>query len=220
MTTAPTASGIAPGLAVIQYALRAPTIEMQERVWTVLDRNADHVAAMTHCTVRKDWVTKTRPGLPNHAIAQATFDVFAALGAPRYCEEAVAFANALRVACGAGTLPATAVAASTSRSGSNNARHNATASSTPGSTSRITFRAMAPQGQRFEPASGAGGGPVRHTIPRRSVAAVSDPVSRFPPGRAARGPQWFGNSPHARAAAHWPPRRASAPRASGMGNVL
>jgi aminobenzoyl-glutamate utilization protein B len=74
---------------------------MQERVWTVLDRNADHVAAMTHCTVRKDWVTKTRPGLPNHAIAQATFDVFAALGPPTYSAEAVAFANALRAACGA-----------------------------------------------------------------------------------------------------------------------
>lgn len=100
-----TADNLPPGLAVIQYALRAPTIEMQDRVWTVLDRNAEHVAAMTHCTVRKDWVTKTRPGLPNHAIAQATFDVFAALGPPTYSAEAIAFANELRRACGADPVP-------------------------------------------------------------------------------------------------------------------
>ncbi|MFQ3622669.1 MAG: amidohydrolase [Acetobacteraceae bacterium] len=100
-----TADNLPPGLSVIQYALRAPTIEMQERVWTVLDRNADHVAAMTHCTVRKDWVTKTRPGLANHAMARTTFEVFAALGPPIYDEEAVAFANACRAACGADPVP-------------------------------------------------------------------------------------------------------------------
>ncbi|WP_235692012.1 zinc-binding metallopeptidase family protein [Elioraea tepida] len=96
-----TADNLPPGLSVIQYALRAPTIEMQERVWTVLDRNADHVAAMTHCTVTKAWVTKTRPGLANHALAEATFRNFARLGPPVYGEGAKRFANDLRAACGA-----------------------------------------------------------------------------------------------------------------------
>ena len=96
-----TADNLAPGLSVIQYALRAPTIEMQERVWTVLDRNADHVAAMTHCTVTKAWVTKTRPGLANHALAETTFRNFARLGPPACGAEAVRFANDLRIACGA-----------------------------------------------------------------------------------------------------------------------
>ena len=96
-----TADNLPPGLAVIQYALRAPSIEMQERVWAVLDRNADHVAAMTHCTVRKAWVTKTRPGLANHAMAEITFRNFERAGPPDYSEAAVAFANDLRRACGA-----------------------------------------------------------------------------------------------------------------------
>ncbi len=96
-----TADNLPPGLAVIQYALRAPTIEMQERVWAVLDRNADHVAAMTHCTVKKRWVTKTRPGLANHAMAEITFRNFQRCGAPEYSAAAVAFANELRQACGA-----------------------------------------------------------------------------------------------------------------------
>lgn len=99
-----TADNLPPGLAVIQYALRAPTIEMQERVWTVLDRNADHVAAMTHCTVKKSWVTKTRPGLANHAMAEITFRNFERCGPPEYSAAAVSFANELRKACGAGPV--------------------------------------------------------------------------------------------------------------------
>jgi len=43
---------------------RAPTLAMQERIYAVLDNNADHAAGMTHCTVRKGWVTKTRRAFP------------------------------------------------------------------------------------------------------------------------------------------------------------
>ncbi|MCS6855430.1 MAG: amidohydrolase [Elioraea sp.] len=100
-----TADNLPPGLSVIQYGMRAPSIEMQEKVWTVLDRNADHVAAITHCTVRKSWVTKTRPGLPNLSLARTTFAVFRALGPPRYGEQAIRFANACREACGAPAVP-------------------------------------------------------------------------------------------------------------------
>ena len=42
---------------------------MAEAIEHVLDNNAAHVAGLTHCEVRGDWVTKTRPGLANNALA-------------------------------------------------------------------------------------------------------------------------------------------------------
>ena len=59
-----------------------PTLPMCQAAFDVLDRNADHVAAMTHCTVTKAWITRTRAGLPNHAMADATFRNFEKLVAP------------------------------------------------------------------------------------------------------------------------------------------
>ena len=47
------ADNIAPAIGQIQYAMRAPTLPMCQTAFDVLDRNADHVAAMTHCTVTK-----------------------------------------------------------------------------------------------------------------------------------------------------------------------
>lgn len=85
------ADNLAPGLAQIQYSLRAPTLDMCERVFAVLDRNADHCSAMSHCTVTPAWITRTRAGLPNHAMAQAAWRNFAAIGAPQWGEEARAF---------------------------------------------------------------------------------------------------------------------------------
>lgn len=87
------ADNIAPGYGQIQYAMRAPTLAMCEAAFAVLDRNADHVAAMTHCTVEKAWVTKTRAGLPNHAMADITFRNFEKLGAPQWSEAAKDFAR-------------------------------------------------------------------------------------------------------------------------------
>ena len=48
-----TADNLPPGIGQIQYAMRAPTLAMCEAVFAVLDRNADHIAAMTHCTVEQ-----------------------------------------------------------------------------------------------------------------------------------------------------------------------
>ena len=58
----------------------------------MLDRNAEHVAAMTHCTLDDAWITKTRAGLPNHAMARTTFRNFELVGPPAWGEEARAFA--------------------------------------------------------------------------------------------------------------------------------
>lgn len=90
------ADNIAPGIGQIQYAMRAPTLAMCEAAFAVLDRNADHIAAMTHCTLEKAWITKTRAGLPNHAMAEITFRNFERLGAPQWSEDAKRFARELQ----------------------------------------------------------------------------------------------------------------------------
>ncbi len=86
-----TADNLAPHYAQIQYSWRAPTLAMQERIAEVLDRNAEHVAAISHCKLRKTWVTKTRVGLPNHAIAKLCYDNLEMVGPPVYDAEAIAF---------------------------------------------------------------------------------------------------------------------------------
>lgn len=96
-----TADNIAPAYSQIQYAMRAPDIGMCEQVFKVLDRNAEHIAAMTHCRFSAVWVTKTRPGLPNHALAEATFRNFCRVGAPVWNEAAMAFAREGQAAIGA-----------------------------------------------------------------------------------------------------------------------
>jgi aminobenzoyl-glutamate utilization protein B len=100
-----TADNIAPGFGQIQYAMRAPTLAMCEAAFAVLDRNADHVAAMTHCRVEKAWITKTRPGLPNHAMAEITYRNFEKLGAPVWSEEAKVFAREIQRSLGLAPMP-------------------------------------------------------------------------------------------------------------------
>jgi aminobenzoyl-glutamate utilization protein B len=94
------ADNIAPAIGQIQYSMRAPTLAMCEAAFNVLDRNADHIAAMTHCTVEKAWITRTRAGLPNHAMAEITFRNFERLGAPQWSEEAKKFAREMQSSLG------------------------------------------------------------------------------------------------------------------------
>lgn len=91
-----TADNLAPHFSQIQYASRCPTLEMQERIYAVLDANAEHVAKLSHCIVRKEWVTKTRPGLPNHAISALTYGNLALAGPPKWGEEARAFGREIQ----------------------------------------------------------------------------------------------------------------------------
>lgn len=88
-----TADNIAPGIGQIQYSCRAPVLEMCQSVFDVLDRNADNIAAMTHCRVEKAWITRTRAGLPNTAFSELTYANFERLGAPVWSEEAKSFAR-------------------------------------------------------------------------------------------------------------------------------
>ncbi|QEX21489.1 hypothetical protein FRZ61_14150 [Hypericibacter adhaerens] len=91
-----TADNLAPNFSQIQYASRCPTLAMQERIYAILDNNADHVASITHCTVRKEWVTKTRPGLPNHAITTLTYANLMLAAPPQWGEEAKKFAREIQ----------------------------------------------------------------------------------------------------------------------------
>jgi aminobenzoyl-glutamate utilization protein B len=91
-----TADNLAPNFSQIQYASRCPMLEMQERIYAILDNNADNVARIAHCTVRKEWVTKTRPGLANHAIAALVYGNLALGGAPKWGEEAKRFGREIQ----------------------------------------------------------------------------------------------------------------------------
>ena len=83
-----TADNLPAGLAEIQYMIRVPTIEMAEQVTAVLDRNAKSAAAMTGCRHERHWVSKSRPGLANHAMANVVWDAMSKIGAPKWDERA------------------------------------------------------------------------------------------------------------------------------------
>lgn len=95
-----TSDNLPPRFAELQYAWRCPSVAMAEAIDRVLEANAAHVAAITHCEVASGWVTKTRPGLANHAMATATYANFRLVGPPRFPEEARAFAREIQRSLG------------------------------------------------------------------------------------------------------------------------
>jgi aminobenzoyl-glutamate utilization protein B len=99
-----TADNLPAGLAEIQYMIRVPTIAMAEQVTAVLDRNAEAAARMSECRVQRHWVSKSRPGLANHAMARLTFEALSAVGPPRWDEAAKAVAREIMVNAGAAPI--------------------------------------------------------------------------------------------------------------------
>lgn len=77
-----TADNLPAQLAQIQYIVRVPTIAMADEVLRVLDANAEAAARVSHCRWRRDWVSKSRPGLANHVLAEAAYRNLAQIGAP------------------------------------------------------------------------------------------------------------------------------------------
>ncbi len=100
-----TADNLAAQMAMIMFAARAPDAAMLQNIHAVLDRNAAAAAAAAHCTVRKHWVSKSKPGLANHAMAEITFRNLERAGAPRYGADAVATAQALQRELGLEAMP-------------------------------------------------------------------------------------------------------------------
>jgi aminobenzoyl-glutamate utilization protein B len=99
-----TADNLAPHISQIAYAARAPKLEMLEAIYGVLDRNARLAAEMTHCRVEEGWVSRTRPGLPNHAFAQLTWQNLQRVGGPAMPEAAKAFAREIQAGLGLGPM--------------------------------------------------------------------------------------------------------------------
>ncbi len=91
-----TADNLAAQMAMIMFAARAPDVAMLTKIYAVLDRNAKAAAAAAHCTVKRHWVSKSKPGLANHAMAEITYRNLERAGAPRYGDEAVRVARELQ----------------------------------------------------------------------------------------------------------------------------
>ena len=95
-----TADNLPAPLAQVQYSWRTPDVAMAEAVLGVLDANARHAAAVAHCELETRWVARNRPGVANHALAEAAYRNLAAVGPPRLGPEAVAVANEMRARLG------------------------------------------------------------------------------------------------------------------------
>ena len=91
-----TADNLPAELAEIQYMIRVPTLEMAEQVTKVLDQNAQAAARLTGCRVDRHWVSKSRPGLPNHTMATLVWEALSAIGAPTWDEGAKALAREIQ----------------------------------------------------------------------------------------------------------------------------
>ena len=83
-----TSDNLPPRISQIQYAWRTPTLPMAQQIYNVLENNAKHVAEIAFCKASVRWVTKTRVGLPNNAMANLTYENFELVGPPRYGEDA------------------------------------------------------------------------------------------------------------------------------------
>jgi aminobenzoyl-glutamate utilization protein B len=95
-----TADNLPPDIAQIQFSWRVPTLAMADAIAGSLERNAEHVAGLTGCRLERRWVSRTRPGLPNTALALATYANLEAVGPPAWGEEARAFGGAIRESLG------------------------------------------------------------------------------------------------------------------------
>jgi aminobenzoyl-glutamate utilization protein B len=88
-----TADNLPQRIARLQLSWRTPDIEMAEHILKVLDRNAEHAAAMAHCEMEERWVARSRPGRTNHALSSLLYSNLETVGAPTYGQDAVEVAQ-------------------------------------------------------------------------------------------------------------------------------
>jgi aminobenzoyl-glutamate utilization protein B len=91
-----TADNLAAPMALIMYAARTSDLAMQQKIYAVLDQAAAAAAGLAHCTVKRHWVSKSKPGLANHAMARLTWRNLELAGAPHFGAAAVAVARKLQ----------------------------------------------------------------------------------------------------------------------------
>jgi aminobenzoyl-glutamate utilization protein B len=91
-----TADNLTPRISQIDYMLRTDSVEQAEIISSVMDNNAAAAALATFCKWKKTWVSKGRPGLPNHAMARLAFDNLKLVGAPKWQGEAIRVAQEIQ----------------------------------------------------------------------------------------------------------------------------
>jgi aminobenzoyl-glutamate utilization protein B len=91
-----TADNLPPRISQIQYAWRSPALAIQEQIYGVLERNARQAAQATHCDLAIRWITKTRVGLANRALAALVYRNLESVGPPVLGEEARRFAREIQ----------------------------------------------------------------------------------------------------------------------------
>ncbi len=91
-----TSDNLPPRIAQIQYAHRAPMLEMQEQIERVLDNTAKGVAQITGTRVSKRVITRTRCGLANVSLSEITYRNLQLVGPPEFSEEAKEFARKIQ----------------------------------------------------------------------------------------------------------------------------
>jgi aminobenzoyl-glutamate utilization protein B len=91
-----TSDNLPPRISQIQYAWRSPSLAIQEQIFRVLEANARHVGEIARCQVSVRWITKTRVGLPNLALADLTYRNLALVGPPVLGEEARRFGREIQ----------------------------------------------------------------------------------------------------------------------------
>jgi len=91
-----TADNLAPQVAQIDYMVRTDSVEQADVIGSVMDNNAEAAAKAAFCRWQKTWVTKSRGGLANHALARATFRNLDRVGAPRWGGEAIRIAREIQ----------------------------------------------------------------------------------------------------------------------------
>jgi aminobenzoyl-glutamate utilization protein B len=91
-----TSDNLPPRFSQIQYSWRSPSLAIQDRIGSVLENNARHAAAVTGCEASIRWVTKTRVGLTNHALADLTYRNLEVVGPPRYDDAAREFGRSIQ----------------------------------------------------------------------------------------------------------------------------
>jgi aminobenzoyl-glutamate utilization protein B len=91
-----TSDNLPPRFSQIQYSWRSPDLGVQDRIYEVLANNARQAAAATGCVASVRWVSRTRVGLTNHALADLTYRNLERVGPPRYGETARGFGRAIQ----------------------------------------------------------------------------------------------------------------------------
>ncbi len=91
-----TSDNLAPRVSQIQYCWRAPNLDIQQQIYEILKQNAEHAAAVSHCTLSETWVAKTRVGLANNTLAAATYANLEQIGPPTLGESARDFGREIQ----------------------------------------------------------------------------------------------------------------------------